>query len=98
VTKWDGRQVVRHGTILAMLLLIFVIVLAYSLSRSGKRALTLAFVLVWSLVAFAAYFVIAYFFKLPGAVAGEAGLYASLLCGMLAALVHSRRNKSLQKA
>lgn len=81
-----------------MLLLIFLIVLAYSLSRSGKRALTLAFVLGWSLVAFAAYAVIAYFFKLPGVVAGEAGFYASLLCGILVALIHSRRNQKLQKA
>ena len=81
-----------------MLLLIFLIVLVYSLSRSGKRALTVTYVMGWSLLAFAAYLVIAYIFKLPAVVAGEAGFYASLLCGMLAALVHSRRHQKTSES
>jgi hypothetical protein len=79
-----------------MVSILFAAISIYSLSRSAKKRLTLTYMGLWMVVSFVGYLVLGYVFHLPGMAAGEFGLYCGLLCGMLAALIHSRRNPKIR--
>lgn len=72
----------------------FLAVLFYSLVRSSKKWLTALYMAIWAIVGLLLFVVAGYFCGLSGEASGYIGVDVALLCAMLAALIHSRRNKS----
>jgi peptidoglycan/LPS O-acetylase OafA/YrhL len=76
-----------------LILVVFVVAVGYAIKRSQRRWRTALYTLMAVVGGLAAYAIVGYFAKLPGIAAGEIGLNIGLLCGALAALIHSRRGK-----
>jgi peptidoglycan/LPS O-acetylase OafA/YrhL len=76
-----------------LILVAFVVAVGYAINRSKRRWRTALYTLMAVVGGLAAYAIVGYFAKLPGIAAGEIGLNIGLLCGALAALIHSRREK-----
>ena len=71
----------------------FVGAFAFSLIRSRERLKTALYSVGAILFGTLCFVVAGYFSKLNGEVVGEIGVDVGLLCGILAALVHSRRSR-----
>lgn len=78
----------------SLILVGFVGIFIFAIVRSKKRALTVLYTFLWIGVGLVCALILGFFVGFSGNFAGEWALDLSLLCGMLAALIHSRRSRT----
>ena len=77
----------------SLILIGFIGISVFSLIRSRKRTKTALYIFLAILGGLVCAATLGYFVKFSGYFAGEFSLDIALLCGMLVALIHSRRSR-----
>ena len=78
----------------SLILVGFVGIVIFAIVRSKERAHTVLYIFLGMVVGLVCALILGFFVGFSGYFAGEWALDLSLLCGMLAALIHSRRSRT----